>query len=126
MNCEERNYQSDSRVRALHGHWWVTLDNKRMVAIAVNEEEILFSYEVCPTCNGKGTHVNPSIDASGLTYEDFVEDPDLREEYMSGMYDVPCYGCDGQKVVPVPNDKEYFKEDEEFRQIQESERRYGA
>ena len=66
------------------------------------EEEsvtVALKYEVCPTCEGKGRHVNPSIDCDGLTAEDFAEDPDFREEYMSGRYDVTCYGCKGKRVV---------------------------
>ena len=66
------------------------------------EEEsvtVALKYEVCPTCEGKGKHVNPSIDCDGLTAEDFAEDPDFREEYMSGRYDVTCYGCKGKRVV---------------------------
>lgn len=54
---------------------------------------------VCPTCNGKGHHVNPSIDAGGLSQEDFDGDPDFYEDYMSGMYDVSCYECGGENVV---------------------------
>ena len=54
---------------------------------------------VCPVCNGEGKTVNPSIDAGGLTREDFDEDPDFREDYMSGMYDITCRACNGQRVV---------------------------
>jgi predicted methyltransferase len=66
------------------------------------EEEsvtVALKYEVCPTCEGRGKHVNPSIDCNGLTAEDFAEDPDFREEYMSGRYDVACYECKGKRVV---------------------------
>lgn len=56
----------------------------------------------CPTCDGKGTHVNPSIDAGGIT--DFDEwDYDEQDAYMSGVYDVRCYGCNGQKTTPAIN-----------------------
>lgn len=58
-------------------------------------------YEVCPTCEGKGKHVHPGVDSHGLTAEDFAEDPDLVENYISGMYDVPCAECRGERVVPV-------------------------
>jgi len=66
------------------------------------EESVRFpaKYEVCETCNGKGKHVNPSIDSHGITASEFAEDPDFREEYMSGAYDVPCYECEGKRVVP--------------------------
>lgn len=58
-------------------------------------------FEVCNLCDGKGTHVNPSIDAGGLSAEDFAEDPDFREDYFSGMYDIPCNKCSGKRVTPV-------------------------
>ena len=66
------------------------------------EETVVFPaiYKVCPTCSGKGKHVNPSIDADGLTAEDFDEDPDFRESYFSGVYDVTCYECGGLRVIP--------------------------
>ncbi len=60
-------------------------------------------YEVCDSCSGKGTHVNPSIDGNGLTASDFDEDPDFAESYFRGDYDVRCYECKGQRVVLVPD-----------------------
>jgi hypothetical protein len=63
------------------------------------EEELPCTWVVCPRCNGEGTHVNPSIDAGGLSSEDFYEDPDFAEDYMSGVYDVPCSGCGGRTTV---------------------------
>lgn len=65
-------------------------------------------FEVCDTCQGKGSHVNPSIDSGGLSREDFDEDPGFREEYFSGAYDVPCYGCAGRRVVPVIDTSDSF------------------
>jgi hypothetical protein len=58
-------------------------------------------FEVCPTCGGRGKHVNPGIDDCGLTSEDFDEDPGFYEEYRRGAYDVACYECSGKRVVPV-------------------------
>jgi len=63
--------------------------------------ELPAKFEVCDTCRGKGSHVNPSIDGNGLTAEDFAEDPDFREDYFSGVYDVACYQCKGLRVVAV-------------------------
>lgn len=57
-------------------------------------------FEVCGTCNGKGRHVNPSIDAHGLSAEDFAEDPSFKEDYFTGVYDVDCAECGGKRVVP--------------------------
>lgn len=64
------------------------------------EVEVPFRWEVCPTCQGSGCHVNPSIDAGGITREDFDEDPDFAHDYMSGRYDVQCSECRGKRVVP--------------------------
>jgi hypothetical protein len=55
-------------------------------------------FEVCPTCQGSGRHVNPSADCHGLSREDF-DDPDFREDYFGGRYDVDCYDCHGKNVV---------------------------
>lgn len=56
--------------------------------------------EVCGICEGSGSMVNPSIDAGGLTSDDFYDDPDFYDDYMGGTYDVTCSGCNGNKVVP--------------------------
>ena len=50
---------------------------------------------ICPACKGEGSHVNPNIDAGGISAEDFYDDPDFFDDYMSGMYDVPCDACHG-------------------------------
>lgn len=65
------------------------------------EEELPWKWEVCGVCHGKGTHVNPSIDASGISPEDFDVDPGFAEEYMRGTYDVKCNACHGRTTVPV-------------------------
>ena len=58
-------------------------------------------YAVCPRCEGRGSHVNPAVDGNGLTAEDFDElGDDFREGYFSGVYDVECSECHGQRVVP--------------------------
>lgn len=56
-------------------------------------------FVVCGRCDGKGAHVNPSIDGNGLTREDFDEDPDFAESYFAGDYDVTCDTCHGERVV---------------------------
>jgi len=70
-----------------------------------NPLELAFKWDVCPTCDGKGTYVNPSIDAHGLTSDDFAEDPDFAEDYFRGTYDVTCAECCGRRVVPFPVDE---------------------
>ena len=88
----------------------IEFDYCRMV-ISVNDEnegvsfELRAHFEVCETCNGRGAVVNPSIDEQGLTQEDFDQDPDFREEYCQGRYDIPCPECKGRNVVLVPDEK---------------------
>jgi hypothetical protein len=131
------NYYSDHRVRAQE-KWYTSFDESTMTAeITIGEEThtVPVTFGVCPTCEGKGSHVNPSIDCDGLTQRDFEESPCLHDAYKRGDYDVACYGCGGKRVVPVAGEmdsdlkKKWEKEQEEredFRQMQESEMRYGA
>lgn len=143
----ESNFRNDHRVRA-QDKWYESFDERRMI-IVVNlydddgndvPHELPVKFDVCPTCRGNGSHVNPSIDCNGLSYDDFNEDPDFREEYMSGRYDVQCYGCDGKRVVPQIAEERFTQEhkdilaklrqqqedENDFRRIQEAERRMGA
>ena len=113
MNLEDRNYYSDPRTN-VH-RWYNSFDSKAMtVTVTVYfddeggdnydcEEEVTLPvrYEVCDLCDGKGSHVNPSIDCGGLTAEDFDEDPGFAEAYFNGGYDQPCNQCGGRRVVPV-------------------------
>jgi hypothetical protein len=84
-------------------------ENKMTVSFELDQDEgepldcvLPFKFEVCGTCGGKGSHVNPSIDSHGITASEWEEDYDeeSRETYMSGGYDVPCNECGGQRVVP--------------------------
>lgn len=62
---------------------------------------VRLKFDVCGTCDGRGSYVNPSIDAHGLSREDFDEDPDFAEDYGRGCYDVACSECGGARVVPA-------------------------
>jgi hypothetical protein len=64
-----------------------------------------YRWEVCPVCNGRGSHVNPSIDCEGISAEQFADDPDFAEEYFSGTYDVTCNCCGGRTTVPVVDEE---------------------
>lgn len=92
---DDRNYYNDSRVQAeLRGKpEFIVVDDDGL------EHELPTHWVVCPTCKGAGTHVNPSIDAGGLTRDDFDADPDFAEGYLNGAYDVPCYECGGRTTV---------------------------
>ena len=89
MNIEERNYWNDERVC------------ERARPPELDGEPLPYVFEVCPVCRGKGSHVNPSIDASGLTAEDFHDDPEFSEHYREGLYDQTCNRCGGMRVVQV-------------------------
>lgn len=67
-------------------------------------EECPAKYAVCPRCDGKGTHVNPSVDGHGISREEFDQDPDFEEAYFDGVYDVVCYECKGERVILVPDE----------------------
>lgn len=62
-------------------------------------------HEVCPRCEGHGTHLNPAIGEHAYTPEEFAESFDEEEatEYFrrGGMYDVKCDQCGGKRVVEV-------------------------
>jgi hypothetical protein len=61
-------------------------------------------HEVCPRCEGHGSHVNPAIDGNGITESEMYEaGEDFREDYMAGVYDVRCEECKGNRVVAVVN-----------------------
>lgn len=103
---------------ALKGKWWESLDTDKMKATLLlycddeceecgggcceEEVEVPIKFKVCPTCEGKGKHVNPSIDSHGITADEWDRDWSYedRENYMSGFYDVRCYECNGERVVP--------------------------
>ena len=55
---------------------------------------------VCPRCNGRGRHVNPSIDGDGFTGEEWAEmDEDFKESYWNGNFDVICSVCNGMRIT---------------------------
>ena len=117
MSLEDYNFYNDSRVRAgAEPAWYRSIDESTMtvdVALSVAghddiEEIVTFPirFDVCSLCRGKGTHVNPAIDAGGLSREELfgqVGDdsaPSFADEYFSGLYDVRCFGCKGKRVQP--------------------------
>lgn len=107
--------ERDERTRALDEVWWGEIRGDvafvdesltwRLEEAGLDPEQpVRVRFEVCPLCDGRGKHVNPSIDAHGLTRDDFDEDPDFAEDYFRGNYDIRCNLCGGEKVVPVPLD----------------------
>lgn len=61
-----------------------------------------FNFEVCSSCGGTGSYVDPNIDSNGITSEEFENDWSYedRENYFSGMYNITCEECNGARVVP--------------------------
>jgi len=94
----------DEKTMILHVPLFVDCEEEEVVEEEQGDEEEFVAFkcrfEVCNLCHGKGSHVNPSIDAHGLSAEDFAEDPDFADDYREGMYDQPCNRCHGKRVVP--------------------------
>lgn len=58
------------------------------------------NFEVCGTCRGTGSMVDPSIDSNGITGSEMEElGDDFRESYFRGDYDITCSECKGRRVV---------------------------
>jgi len=96
--------------------------------------EVPTAFEVCGTCDGSGKVVNPNIDASGLTREDFADDPDFAEDYFSGAFDIGCPACGGLRVQAVPKFpkwledmiKEHDRDEAEYVRVVCAERAMGC
>jgi hypothetical protein len=90
-------------------------------------------FEVCPTCEGKGTQA-----LHGLEVTDMVrDDPEFAEDYFRGFYDTICAGCRGQRVVEVVDERrldaptlklwhEWCDAEAELRAMEAAERRMGC
>jgi len=97
-------------------------DKKLTVFLGEDEVEIATKFVVCSRCRGSGSHVNPAIDGNGLSQEDFDEaGPEFRDDYMAGVYDVPCYSCKGKRVTPAPDWEKLTKEERQAWRTQERE-----
>lgn len=146
---EDQSYYSDRRVTS-PGHDVGDFDKESMmITIETDGEdgepvelELSAKYHECDVCYGKGTHVNPSIDSGGISSDDEFWDEDMDDatgesRYFRGGYDVVCYTCNGEKVIPIVDRSKCSQKDLEiydqlmedqadFRSQQESERRSGA
>ena len=89
---EEINYFNDPRTRAAR-------ERGQIFTVFLDDDETVLPprFVVCPTCRGTGTHITPSIDAGGYDPDSYHEDDE--DPYLTGVYDVTCYGCDGHNVV---------------------------
>ena len=78
--------------------------NMGLPTIELEGEVIPTTVKVCFTCQGRGSHVNPDIDSHGITADEMSElGEDFQESYFSGVYDVDCAQCKGNKVIAVVN-----------------------
>ena len=84
---------------------------------AIDREEFSFpkikfptKWEICPQCQGHGSHVDPAIDCNGITGSEWAEwDYEDQERYMSGGYDITCTQCKGEgKILLSVYDKSPF------------------
>lgn len=77
----------------------VTIDDGENEPVTI---ELPAHWEICSRCAGDGTS---SAYLGSFTREDFIEDPDFAEDYMSGVYDRPCEKCHGSgKVLEINRD----------------------
>lgn len=74
-----------------------------------DEVELPARFEVCSRCRGEGVHDNAAF-SNGISLEDFAEDPEFKEDYLSGAYDVTCSECNGLRVVPIPDENALSEE----------------
>ena len=97
-----------------------------------HEVTVPFKWVVCDVCEGKGKHVNPSVDADhGITVQEFDDDPQFEEAYFAGTHDITCNQCHGRRVVPEPEDaleelEDHRRSEAEYRRECEMERRCGC
>lgn len=96
-------------------------------------------WEICSRCDGEGHHSNPSIDGNGITSSEWAEwDPEERETYMSGGYDVSCDECKTAGKILVVDSAAFERknpwayalwekseyEDEEYEKMADSESKW--
>lgn len=80
-----------------------------------NEVIIPSKFEVCPRCEGHGTHLHSAIGEHAYSPEEFNEsffEDDEREAYFTrgGRYDVQCEECHGARVLLMPDEDRMSQE----------------
>ena len=114
---------------------YITRENfPEMHDVDENEHEVEAEKQRCEMCRGDGTVVNPSIDSHGITGSEFDEDPEFREDYFSGRFDIECPECGGKGLIVVPVlpeaiaklIDEHNRDEAEYRAIERAERLAGC
>ena len=100
------------------------------------ECELPCKNEVCPKCEGHGTHLTPSIGNYAYSQEEFYEafpEEEDRENYFrrGGIYDVTCERCGGKNVIQVVDESRCTTEEQKehlkkYKAHMKSEREYEA
>jgi len=92
-------------------------ETEKCVVNLINDDGYIalpFIFDVCPTCQGKGSYVNPNIDSHGICSDEWSSwSCEEQEGYLNGYYDITCAECNGQRVVPII-DKTYLNESEKI------------
>ena len=88
------DYDQDDILDLLASCW----DDNRGVFVV----HVPITIHVCDQCCGTGTMVDPSIDCNGISSDDFDADPQFREDYFAGMFDMKCSQCNGLRVEGHP------------------------
>lgn len=113
------------------------------------DQEVVITFpaimEVCPECEGHGTHLMPSL-RGAYSAEEFNEafpEREDQQEYFKhgGIYDVVCETCKGKNVIAVIDESrihgeplkdwlrlyhEQLQEEADWAAESEAERRMGA
>lgn len=97
--------------------------------------KVLATYEVCPQCDGHGSHFRSDLDENNLV-DNMREDGDDEgiEAYYQGAYDQVCNQCNGNRVVAKPTLPEWaenriyewYESEREYRAICRAEQSVGA
>lgn len=62
-----------------------------------------FKFIICDVCEGFGKVDNPAF-SQGFTNSEWSDlEPEERDNYFSGSYDVTCSCCKGSGKVQIPN-----------------------
>lgn len=92
-------------------------------------------WEICSQCTGSGRTVNPSIDAGGITEDDWYDwDEEEIDAYFAGRHDIDCSLCNGTGKRSMPVFPEEIQDEldaweaEEYRDAREraAELAYGC